>query len=449
MKKRLLSIILAASMVTAVATGCTQEASSETNNEGKAEEIVFWHSMGGAGGETINKMVENFNNSRKDIKVTAQYQGSYDDAINKMKSSQQGNAGPDVMQLYDIGTRWMIDSGYAVQIQKLVDEDKFDLSSLEENLLGYYSVDNKLYSMPFNSSTPILYYNKTAFKDAGLDPEKAPKNMEELKGMIPKLTKKDGSGRVTQYGYSMAVYGWFVEQFMSKQGLTFTNNENGRKDKATAVEFDKNGGGLKVLKLWKELNDSGNMGNFGRKTADTQNAFKAGQTAMFIDSTAVLSSILKGVDGKFEVGTAFLPEITSGDKGGVSIGGGSLWIMDKKDDKKQKAAWEFVKFMVSPEQQVLWNKNTGYFPVTKKAYDLDEMKEHIKKYPQFQTAIDQLHASPVEARGALLGVFPEARQTVETNIESMLQGKVTPEQAVENSAKNINSAIEKYNKTNK
>lgn len=448
MKKKLLSIVLAASMVTAVAAGCGKGSDEGGGKSDKPVELVFWHSMGGAGGEAITKMVEDFNKAHTDIKVKAEYQGSYDDAINKMKSSQQGNAGPDVMQLYDIGTRWMIDSGYALPMQQFVDEDKFDLSTLEKNILGYYTVNDKLNSMPFNSSTPILYYNKNAFKEAGLDPEKAPKTMKEVKEITAKLTKKDGD-KVSQYGYSMAVYGWFFEQFAAKQGLEFANNGNGRKDKATAVEFDKNGAGLNIFKMWKELYDTGNAGNFGRKTADTQNAFNAGKTAMMIDSTAVLNSVIKGVDGKFEVGTAFLPTINEGDKGGVSIGGGSLWIMDKKDKNRGKAAWEFIKFMVSPEQQVFWHKSTGYFPITQKAYDVQEMKDHLKKYPQFQTAIDQLHASPVESRGALLGVFPEARQVVETQIESLLQNKITPEEAVEKAATTINSALEKYNKANK
>ena len=105
--------------------------------------------------------------------------------------------------------------------------------------------------------------------------------------------------------------------------------------------------------------------------------------------------------------------------------------------------------MVAPEQQVYWNEQTGYFPVTTKAYDLPEMKDHLAKTPQFKTAIDQLHASPVESKGALLGVFPEARQTIETNIEAVLQGKSTPEEAIDASEKSINSAIDKYNKANK
>jgi len=453
MKKRILSLMVTACLCMSALAGCGAGASGSSSKadakSGEKTQLVFWHSMGGKGGEAINTLVDKFNKENKsNITVTAQYQGEYDDAINKIKSSKDKNTYPDIMQLYDLGTRWMIDSKLSTPMQKFIDDDKFDTSSLEPNLLAYYTVDKKLNSMPFNSSTPILYYNKTAFKEAGLDPEKAPANFDEIKTYSEKLTKKDGN-TVSQYGYSMAIYGWFFEQFLAKQLQPFANNGNGRDSGATSVEFKNNGGGLKIVKAWKDLYDQGLLGNFGKKPADTQQAFIAGKTAMFIDSTAGLSTVLGGVNGKFEVGTAFLPKINKDDKGGVSIGGASLWIMNKDDQAKQKAAFEFIKFMVSPEQQVYWNGQTGYFPVTTKAYDLPEMKDHLAKTPQFKTAIDQLHASPVESKGALLGVFPEARQTIETNIESVLQGKSTPEEAIDASEKSINSAIDKYNKANK
>jgi sn-glycerol 3-phosphate transport system substrate-binding protein len=144
-----------------------------------------------------------------------------------------------------------------------------------------------------------------------------------------------------------------------------------------------------------------------------------------------------------------LPSFDGVQDGGVSIGGASLWALDSKDTAKEKATWEFIKYMVSPEEQAYWASQTGYFPVTKKAYDVQAMKDNLKKKPQFQTAIDQLHNSPSTAKGALMSVFPEARQTVETNIEQMLQDKQSPEQAVKNSADSINSAITKYNQNNK
>ncbi|MDR3595387.1 ABC transporter substrate-binding protein [Clostridium sp.] len=450
MKKRILSLIVTACVGMTLLAGCgsTKASTASAKSDGKTE-LVFWHSMGGAGGDAINEMVDKFNKENKDnIHVTAQYQGEYDDAINKIKSSKDKNSYPDVMQVYDIGTRWMIDSKIATPMQNFIDDDKYDTSSLEPNLLAYYTVDKKLYSMPFNSSTPILYYNKTAFKAAGLDPEKAPQDFDEIKQYSEKLTKKDGSN-VTEYGISLPIYAWLFEEFMAKQLKPYVNNGNGRDAAATSVDFKSNGGGLNILNSWKSLYDQGLLGNYGRKTQDTEQAFIAGKADMFIESTASLKTVLDGVNGKFEVGTAYLPKINKDDKGGVSIGGASMWILDKGDQAKQKATFEFIKFMIEPEQQVYWNEKTGYFPVTTKAYDLQEMKDHLQKTPQFKTAIDQLHSSPVESRGALLGVFTEARQIVETNIEAMIQGKSTPEQALDASEKSINTSIEKYNKANK
>lgn len=445
MKKRLLSVVvlLCMTITTVLGTGFTAAAKAST------VELTFWHGMSGNLGVAIEKMVKDFNDSHPNIKVTPQFQGTYDDALNKLKSAQISNSGPDIMQVYDIGTRYMIDSKAIVPVQNFINKEKFDVKSLEPNLLAYYSVDKKLYSMPFNSSTPILYYNVDAFRAAGLDPAKPPKTFAEVLSMAKKLTKKNSSGKVTQYGFAMAIYGWYFEQLLIKQGADYANNGNGRTGKATSVVFDKNGAGLKILKEWKTLVDSGYAANYGRNTADTQNAFVAGNTAMFINSTASLGAVLKGVNGKFKVGTAYLPKLSTKDPGGVSIGGASLWIMDKKDAAKQQAAWEFVKFMISPEQQAFWNVNTGYFPVTKKAYDSQLVKDNMRKYPQFWTAIKQLYSSTPNSRGALLGVFPEARAAIETNIEDMLNNKVTPEAALSNAADTVNKAIEKYNLTNK
>lgn len=454
--KRIISAILIGTLLIS-ATACsntskqatnTSTSADNSNNSSKVIEITFWHAMGGKLGEALNKMVDNFNKTHPNIKVSAQYQGKYDDELNKLRTAQQSKSGPDIVQVYDIGTRFMVDSKWVTPVQKFIDQDKFDTSKLEPNLLKYYTVDNKLYSMPFNSSTPILYYNKNAFKEAGLDPNKPPKNFNEIEEYGKKLVKKDASGKVTQYGYSMAIYGWFFEQLMAKQGALYANNGNGRDSRATAVTFNDEAG-LNIVNWWKKLVDEGVAGNFGRSYDDTHNAFIAGRTAMIIESTADLKSVLDGVGNRFEVGTAFIPALNDNKDGGVIIGGASLWILNNKPEEYQKAAWEFIKFMVSPEQQAFWNENTGYFPVTKAAYDLPEMKSHLEKYPQFKTAIDQLHSTPINraTQGALIGVFPEARQTIEKNIEKVLQNQATPKQALEDAEKSINSALDNYNQT--
>lgn len=448
MKRTYLIVLLCLALVAALFSSCSSAATASTAPEGTAgkQSLTFWHSMGGSGGEAIDKMVADFNASQSEIQVTAQFQGSYDDAITKLQSVIGTDAVPDIMQLYDIGTRWMIDSGHTVPMQEQIDADGWDISQIEPNIAGYYTVDGKLNSMPFNSSTPILYYNKDAFREAGLDPEAPPENWNQLEEYSQKLTRTEGGE--TLYGFTLQVYSWLFEQYMSKQSLTYADNGNGRNGTATAVEFDSNGGGVNLLTKWNDLYKKGLLGNLGRDGTACINAFGAGKTFMIMGSTASISEVRTAVDGKFEIGTGFLPDLEEGENGGVSIGGGSLWMMDKGTGDSKAAAWKFIKYMVEPERQVYWHQQTGYFPISVKAYDLPEMQAHLEANPLFQTAIDQLHASPVEARGALLGVFTEARQTVEKNIETMLDGSQTPEQAVEAMAGSINSSIEKYNIAN-
>ena len=412
-------------------------------------EITFWHSMGGVNGEAIAKMAEDFNTAYEGkIKVNVEYQGSYDDAINKIKAAGMSALPCDVVQVYDIGTRFMIDSGWALPIQQMIDAEGFDITQIEPNIAAYYTVDGKLYSMPFNSSTPLLYYNKTAFEAAGLDPNTPPKNFDEIVAMAEKLTVKDADGKVTRYGFGMGNYGWFFEQWQGKMAKHYVDQGNGRDAAATKVVFDESAGAEAVFNVWKRLIDDGIVTYLGRGNNDAKAAFISGNICITLESTAALKSLLTNVGDSFEIGTGFFPNIHPDDKGGVSIGGGSLWMLASGNDARQNAAWEFVKYMISPDVQAFWNAQTGYFPITVATHELDAFKENLAKYPQFATAIEQLHSTSAEYAGSLLSVFPEARALVETYTERLINGELSVADTVTNLAKEINSAIEIYNLTN-
>lgn len=430
-------------------TGETQETSSAEEvemadaSEVDGTEISFWHSMGGVNGQAIDTLVKKFNDENEyGITVKAQYQGEYDDSLNKLKSSQIGNMGADLVQVYEIGTRFMIESGWITPMQQMIDADNYDLSQIEPNLAAYYTIDDQLYSMPFNSSTPIMYYNKEMFEKAGIT--EIPDSLEGIEAIGEKLLNEGGAGQVI----SLGIYGWFFEQFIGKQGLEYANNGNGRTESATAVAFDENGAAENILTAWKSLYDKGYAPNVGKGGDAGLADFSAGKSAITLGSTASLKQILQDVNGKFEVGTAYFPKVKSTDEGGVSIGGASLWALNNNDPKKTRATWEFVKFLISPESQAYWNAQTGYFPVTTAAQEEPVFKENVEKYPQFQTAIDQLHDSSPEYVGALLSVFPEARATVESEIENLLNGNVDVEKTVKNMADAINKSIEEYNLVN-
>ena len=451
MKKKLTASVLAVASVLSMSTGMVfaDETTAEVPEIEMADAsevdkttISFWHSMGGVNGQAIDTLVQKFNDENEyGITVEAEYQGSYDDALNKLKSAQIGNMGADLVQVYEIGTRFMIESGWIVPMQSMVNADEYDTSVLESNLAAYYTINDMLYSMPFNSSTPLMYYNKDMFDAAGIT--EIPDSLESIAQIGDKLLDSGA-----QEVMSLGIYGWFFEQFIGKQGLEYANNGNGRTEAATAVAFDENGAAANILNEWKNLYDLGYAPNVGKGGDAGLADFSAGKSAITLGSTASLKQILQDVDGKFEVGTAYFPKVKYTDEGGVSIGGASLWALDNNDPKKLRATWEFVKFLISPESQAFWNAETGYFPVNVDAHDEDVFKENIEKYPQFETAIDQLHDSAPQYAGALLSVFSEARAIVESEIESMLNGNETVDEAVDSMASQINDAIEEYNLVN-
>ena len=405
--------------------------------------------MGGALGTAVAALVDQHNDNQSDIYVDAIYQGNYDDTLNKFKAGLPAKTGPHVIQTYDIGLRYMIDSKAIEPMQTFIDADKFDTSSFEQAILNYYTVDKRLYSMPFNTSNPILYYNKKAFQEAGLDPQKAPRTWDDVAAAAEKLTKKDSAGKPTQYGIAIAIYGWFFEQWLATQNAPYASPDNGR----AATRADKvvyNGDpGVKILDWWKGMIDKGVAQNLGRNTSDTQKAFGAGQIPMTIDSTASLRGIVNSVGDKFEVGTGYMPRPSASDQGGIIMGGASAYILKDKPDKEKQAAWKFVQWLAQPPQQAFWHINTGYFPVRKDAYDLPNVQENNKKYPQFKTAVDQLHDTPLTpaTSGAVIGVFPQARQSTEGAIEETILGKSKAKDALDKSANDVNNALKLYNES--
>lgn len=410
--------------------------------------VDFWHSMAGdIGGKAIPQMVNEFNASQEKCYIVYTYQGSYDDSLNKLKAGLQSNDVPTIVQLYDIGTRLMVDLDVVQPVQDFIDAEGYDVSDLEANVLAYYTVNGKQYSMPFNSSTPILYYNKDMFKAAGLDPEKPPRTFAEFTEAARALTKQNADGTTT-YGGAFAIYGWFFEQFLAVSGAEYVNNGNGRDALATAATFN-SPEGVAIMDWWKANLDEGITTNFGRPTVDTRNAFLAGQIAMFIDSTAVLRGMMDSTAGKFEIGTGYLPRPNEEayEKSGTIIGGGSLWLLKDRPEAEKACGWEFVKFMASAPQQAYWQTMSGYFPIRKAAYEEPLATEWMAKYPPFTTAIDQLHAAPNNrfTNGGLIGVFPTARQTIEGAIEEILSGTLTSQEALDKAAQTVTDAIVEYN----
>ncbi len=187
--------------------------------------------------------------------------------------------------------------------------------------------------------------------------------------------------------------------------------------------------------------------NTGRNTTDAQNAFKAGRTVMNLESTGTLRGYQASV--KFGLGTGFYPRSESSSAGGPIIGGASLWIVNKKASYVQKGAWEFVKFLAKPENQAYWHTHTGYFPIDTKAANDPTDQQWMQQYPQFKTAIDQLHATKLDkaTQGCLLGVMPAARQAAEVGVEQAVTKQKPTQKAMDDAVASIQPQIDQYNQS--
>src|SRR5919201_3440494 len=415
-----------------------------------AAKITWWHAMSGVNGDAVKRIVDGFNGSGKGVQVEAVFQGNYDDLLAKLNAALASNTAPALVQVYDIGQAYMRDGGQIVPMQAFIDRDKFDTKDFEPAVINYYKYQDKLQSMPFNASSAILYYNKDAFKEVGLDPENPPVTFSEIADAAKKLTKKDASGQTVRYGFGPSIYGWLYEQLTATSGALYADNGNGRDNRATKVQWDSEASKT-LLKWWKAGVDGGYFFNPGIDNDGAANAFNAQKTAMYIESTARLRGHINTIAGKFEIGTGLYPRPDGKPKdGGNIIGGASLYIMKSRPAEEQQAAWEFIKYAMTPAVQAQWQADTGYYPIVKAAYDQGPSKEWSTKYPQFLTAINQIRNSPQNraTNGAILGVMPQARQRTQKMIESVLLGKESVDAAVASAATDINAQIDKYNKAN-
>ncbi|MCG6795558.1 ABC transporter substrate-binding protein [Geobacillus sp. YHL] len=435
MRKVLASFL--ALMFIGFATGCSSEDAGEAA-EGKTE-VVFWHSMSGDLEPVLNDIVADFNQTHPEIEVKPVFQGTYEEALTKWNAVAGTKDAPTIMQTFEVGTKHMIDSGKVVPVQTWIDKDKYDVSQWEKNIVNYYTVNGRIYSMPFNSSTPVLIYNKDAFREAGLDPEKPPLTYSELKEAAKKLTKKKGK-ETERYGFSILNYGWFFEEMVAVQGGLYVNNNNGRSSDATKAVFNGDEG-KRVFELIRDMYRDGTFYNVGQNWDDMRAAFQAGKIAMYLDSSAGVKTLID--NSPFEVGVSYLPVPDGVERQGVVIGGASLWMMKGSSEEEQKAAWEFMKYLTTAPVQAKWHVRTGYFAINPAAYDEPLVKEEWAKYPQLKVTVDQLHEtkSTPATQGALITVFPESRQHVVKAMERLYEG-IDPQDALDQAAEETNRVLQ-------
>ena len=216
--------------------------------------IDFWHSESAANEATLQSLIDRFNASQDEVKVRLLFQGGSDQLILKLLTSLRGGDVPALVELADVDTQVIVDSGGATPVQKFVDAEGYDLSDFDEKAVQYYTVDGKLYAMPFAIAVPMLFYNKIPFREVGLDPEKPPLTLDDVQAYSEKLFKVDGSGNVVRSGISLDIQAWYLDLTLAEHGDLYVNNNNGRDGRATEAVF--NGPtGQAFFRWWHEMVD--------------------------------------------------------------------------------------------------------------------------------------------------------------------------------------------------
>ncbi len=408
--------------------------------------IKLWHAMGGARYEAITKdIAAGFNKQYPEYAIEPLFSGSYAETVTKGIAAIRAGDPPHILQVYEVGTQTMIDSGAIIPVTEVVKSGEINWKDYFAPILNYYTVNGKLNSMPFNSSSAILYYNKDAFKKAGLDPNRPPVTYKDVEEMGKKIVASGAARAAITFGWPA----WMFEQAFAYHNQLYANNENGRKSRATQVLF--NGPfGQEVLSRWTGWAKNGLLMYGGREYAPNK-AFLSGEVAMLLQSTSQVSTIEQAAS--FEVGTGFLPRLEGKPQGKSVIGGASLWVLKGKGRTSQEldGIAKFFKYIGQPEQAAKWHEDTGYFPATHAAEELLRQQGWFKKHPNFETAFKQIQMGPdtPATRGVLLGNFVQIRDLTDTALEKAFSGKLSPQAALEEGAQEINKVLGEYDRLQK
>lgn len=414
-----------AKSTTSATTGATSQSSAATKSSAPVT-ITFWTAMSGALGSTLSHLVNQFNASQSTYKVVPTYKGSYPTVLSATIAAYRAHHAPDIAQIFDAGTATILDAkGVYVPVHSLMAKYKlpFATSDFIGGAASYYETQHdRLDSLPFNSSTPVLYYNKALFKKAGIS--SPPTTWNQVAADANTLAAHGAKCALTSSG---AYVMWTdMEQFALWNGYHYATQDNGYKSiKNVKLEIDSKPM-VAHLAMLGALAKRG-LYRWNGVTTSTVPLFTDGTCAMYEQSSASSASISKGA--KFPFGAAPLP-IVSGDPHAPQntvVGGASLWVLSGAPKDTYKGDAEFLHFLMSGKAQAYWAAHTGYVPVTKAGVSAMKADGAFAKSPTASVAIHELTNKPAKpwTRGIRLGYLPEIRNAEASAIASILAGKQT------------------------
>ena len=410
-----------------------------------ATEITWWHAMGGELGAKLKEIVAGYNASQDKYKVVPTYKGNYTETMTAAITAFRAKQQPDIVQVFEVGTGTMMAAKGAIypvyQLMKDAGAD-FDPAAYLPAVVGYYTdTDGNMLSMPFNSSTPILYYNKDVFKKAGLDPETAPKTWEDVEAYSKKIMESGAA----KCGFTTGWISWVqLENFSAWHNQPIGTNENG----FGAIDSKMTVNGPLQVKHWdnlKKWQDSGLFQYAGPGGGnDAPPKFYAQECAMYMNSSASRAGVMMNAKD-FEVGFGMLPyyKDVEGAPQNSIIGGATLWVLKGHSDEEYKGVADFFRYLSSPEVQADWHQFSGYLPITKAAYDLGKQQGYYEKNPGSDVAIKQitLNAPTANSKGLRFGNYVQIRNVIDEEFQDLLSGKKTAQQALDTLVERGNKLI--------
>ncbi len=405
----------------------------------------FWHAMTGHNGDMITTICDQFNASQKDFKVVPVYKGGYVDTMNAGIAAYRAKQAPAILQVYEVGTATMMASNAIKPVYKLMAENnmKWDPNIYIPTIKSYYSTsDGRMLSMPFNSSTAVMYYNKDAFRKAGLDPEKPPVTWPEFFDVAKKLKASGMEG-----GFTTAWISWIqLENFSAWHNLPFGTRSNGFDGLDTKLVFNN----PVVIRHFQNLSDLSKTGVFiyGGREGKADPLFTSGRVGMYFQSIGSYGNMKASC--KFDFGVARLPYYPDvpGAPQNSCIGGASLWVFNTRPQAEYKGVAEFFNFISQPQIQSLWHKETGYLPVTNAAYELTKSEGYYKKNPGLEVAIKQLTNKKPTANsmGIRFGNMPIIREIEDQVWEDILAGKISAKDGLDKMVSEGNKQLRAFEK---
>ncbi|MCH1624080.1 ABC transporter substrate-binding protein [Fredinandcohnia quinoae] len=427
MRKLLLSSITIM-LVLFIAVGCSQKSDSGKNGDKVELTWYFPIAVGGPLTTIIEKMATDFTKENPDIVIKPVYTGTYDETMTKVQTAIQGKTVPDIAVLLSTELYTLLDMDAITPLDEFLKDDKVE--SFYPAFMENSQTGGKTYSLPFQRSTIVLYYNKDAFEKAGLDKEQPPKDWDELVEYGKKIVD---SGM--KYGVEIPSTGF---QYWMFQALALQNGDNLMSDDGKEVYFDKpeNVEALQFMMDLAQKHEISPEGVIDWATAPSD--FLEGNTGMLYHTTGNLTNIKN--NAKFDFGVAFLP---AGKNYGSPTGGGNFYMFKDIPKEKKEAAAKFIDWATQPERAAQWSMDTGYVATSKAAYETDAMKKYVEDFPQAVVARDQLEHASAELSTHSNG---KVYKIINDNIQAAITGKMSASEALKKAQEEADEVLKPYNK---